>query len=58
MKIKLVPLLAGLVALTIVAAPLTAQACSGSNKDKNTEKTNTSVPIQSSFTVERTSVAS
>ncbi len=58
MKVKLMSLLAGLVTLTIVAAPLTAQACDGSNKDKNPQESNTSIPTQSSVTVDETSLAS
>lgn len=58
MKVKLMSFLAGIVTLTIVSAPLTAQACNGSNKDKSTQESNTSIPIQSSFTVEETSLAS
>lgn len=58
MKVKLMPLLAGLVTLTIMAVPLTAQACNGSNKDKNTQESDTSIPTQSSVTVDETSVAS
>lgn len=34
MKAKLLPLFAGILALGVVAAPLTAQACNGSNKDQ------------------------
>ena len=58
MKVKLMSLLAGLVTLTILAAPLTAQACNGSNKDKNTQESNTSTTIQSSVIVDETSLAS
>ena len=55
MKVKPMSFLAGLVALTIVAAPLTAQACGG-NKDKNTQEADTSIPTQSSVNVEETSL--
>lgn len=58
MKVKLMPLLTGLIALTIVAVPLTAQACSGSNKDKNPQESNTSIPTQSRVNVEETYLAS
>lgn len=55
MKFKLMSLFAGLVGLTIIAAPLTAQACNGANKDKNNQESNTSIPTESSFNVEENS---
>ena len=58
MKLKLMPLLAGIVTLTVLAAPLTAQACNRGNKDNNTQESNTSIPIQSSTTINESSLAS
>lgn len=58
MKVKLMSLLTGLMTLIIVTAPLTAQACNGGNKDKTTQDSDTSIPTQSSVTVEETSFTS
>jgi hypothetical protein len=55
MKFKLMSLFAGLVSLTIIAAPLAAQACNEANKDKNNQESNTSIPTESSFNVENNS---
>lgn len=54
MKVKLMSLWAGLATLAVVAVPVTALACNGSNQDKNTQETNTSIPTESSVTVEET----
>ncbi|MEM7759521.1 MAG: hypothetical protein AAF298_15555 [Cyanobacteria bacterium P01_A01_bin.40] len=57
MKVKLKSVLAGLVTLTIITTPLVAQACDGSNKDKNTQESDTSIPIESSLIFEETAPA-
>lgn len=58
MKVKLMSWLTGLITLVIVVAPLTAQACNGGNKDKTTQESDTSIPTQSSVTVDETSFVS
>ncbi|MDJ0595680.1 MAG: hypothetical protein QNJ72_37805 [Pleurocapsa sp. MO_226.B13] len=58
MKVKLMSLLAGLVTLSIVAAPLAAQACNGGNKDRTTQDPSTSIPTESSVTFEESTVRS
>ncbi|WP_019506063.1 hypothetical protein [Pleurocapsa sp. PCC 7319] len=55
MKIKLMPILAGFITLSLVAVPLTAQACSGGDKDKSTSESNLPEQTESSFTVEESS---
>jgi hypothetical protein len=43
MKVKLMPLLAGVAMFAVAVAPLSAQACSG---NKNTNNTGTQTPTQ------------
>lgn len=57
MKVKSMSLWAGLATLAIVAVPTTALACNGSNQDKNSQETDTSIPTESSVTVEETSAS-
>lgn len=52
--VKLTSLLAGLIALTVVASPLAANACSEAKKDK-TQESQTSIPTETSVTPEVTS---
>lgn len=56
MKVKLLTLFAGLATLSLLFAPLSAQACSGANKD--TTEDNTQIPTESSVRVDETSLTS
>lgn len=58
MQVKLMSLIAGIVALTVVAAPLTAQACNGRDKEKNTQESSYSIPTETSLTTEANFLAS
>lgn len=56
MKVKLLSLFAGLTTLSLLFAPLSAQACSGA--DKNTTEDNAPIPTESSVRADETSVTS
>ena len=56
MKIKLMPLFASVLTLTVAVSPLAAQACNGSNKDKNTSESEIPEQTQSSVVVEENTV--
>ncbi|WP_186375958.1 hypothetical protein [Hyella patelloides] len=49
---------AGVLTLTVLAVPVTAQTCNGGNKDKNTTESNFPDTTQSSTTVEATAFTS
>ncbi|HHP7230844.1 MAG TPA: hypothetical protein ACFCUY_08300 [Xenococcaceae cyanobacterium] len=52
MKFKSMSIFAGILALTVVAAPLVAQACNGTNKEENTSETNLPRQTQTNNTTE------
>ena len=56
MKLKLMPLFASVLTLAVVASPLAAQACNGSNKDKNTSESDVPEQTQSSVVVKENTV--
>ncbi|MDJ0532933.1 MAG: hypothetical protein QNJ70_10640 [Xenococcaceae cyanobacterium MO_207.B15] len=58
MKLKVMPFLAGVLTLAFVAAPLAAQACSGTKREANTPDSNFPQQTQTSVTVEGNSFTS
>lgn len=58
MKLKLMPFFAGILTLSLVAAPLAARACDGANKDGNTSETNLPEQTQTSIPTSGTTFTS
>ncbi|MBE9048484.1 hypothetical protein IQ255_29580 [Pleurocapsales cyanobacterium LEGE 10410] len=57
MKLKSTSIFAGILTLALVAAPLTAQACSG-NKERGTSETNVPDQTETSVTIEENNLSS